>query len=108
MTAEIPPLEISSFIGHNKVTTTLTVYAHLINTDDHTRNIAALGAMASGPTPSYSGNFVPLHVRSVSVSVPTESLSSSQDFVGELPKQRQVGVLRVLGDALLERRRAVV
>jgi hypothetical protein len=30
---------------HNKVTTTLTVYAHLINTDDHTGNMAALGAL---------------------------------------------------------------
>lgn len=47
MTAELPRLEVSWFIGHNKVTTTLTVYAHLINTDDHTRNMAALGTMAT-------------------------------------------------------------
>jgi integrase len=47
--AGIPPLEISRFMGHAKVTSTLTVYAHLINTDDHAGNIAALGAMAAGP-----------------------------------------------------------
>jgi hypothetical protein len=60
VTAEIPPLEISWFIGHNKVTTTLTVYAHLINTDDQTGNMAALGTMAA-PKPTYGGNVVPLH-----------------------------------------------
>jgi integrase len=48
--AGIPPLEISRFMGHAKVTTTLTVYAHLINTDDHAGNMAALGALATGPT----------------------------------------------------------
>ena len=53
--------DISRFMGHNKVTTTLAVYAHLINTDDHSGNMAALGALATGPTPSYSGNVVPLH-----------------------------------------------
>jgi hypothetical protein len=26
------------------------VYAHLINTDDHAGNMAALGALATGPT----------------------------------------------------------
>lgn len=46
--AGIPPLEISRFMGHAKVTTTLTVYAHLINTDDHASNMAALGALATG------------------------------------------------------------
>jgi hypothetical protein len=61
VTAEIPPLEISWFIGHNKVTTTLTVYAHLINTDDHTGNMAALGALATpAATPTYGGNVIPL------------------------------------------------
>ncbi|MDT5231764.1 MAG: hypothetical protein QOI39_2264 [Mycobacterium sp.] len=35
-------------MGHAKVTTTLTVYAHLINTDDHASNMAALGALATG------------------------------------------------------------
>jgi hypothetical protein len=28
-------------MGHRDVQTTLTVYAHLINTDDHTGNMAA-------------------------------------------------------------------
>ena len=57
----MPPLEISRFMGDAKVTTTLTVYAHLINTDDHASNMAALGALATRPTPSYSENVVPLH-----------------------------------------------
>ena len=62
MTTEIPPLEISWFIGHNKVTTTLTVYAHLINTDDHNGNMAALGALAApAASPTYGGNVIPLH-----------------------------------------------
>jgi hypothetical protein len=34
-------------MGHRDVKTTLTVYAHLINTDDHTSNMAALGALAT-------------------------------------------------------------
>ena len=38
----------------------MTVYAHLINTDDHTENMAALGALAT-PKPTYTGNVVPLH-----------------------------------------------
>ena len=48
-------------MGHRDVKTTLTVYAHLINTDDHTGNMAALGALATPtPTPAY-GNVIPLH-----------------------------------------------
>ena len=43
----IPPFQLSRFMGHANVTTTLTVYAHLINTDDHAGNMAALGALAS-------------------------------------------------------------
>jgi hypothetical protein len=38
-------------MGHRDVKTTLTVYAHLINTDDHTGNMAALGAL--GKATSY-------------------------------------------------------
>jgi hypothetical protein len=34
---------------------------HLINTDDHASNTAAMGALATRPTPSYTGNVVPLH-----------------------------------------------
>ena len=57
--AGIPPLEISRFMGHAKVTTTLTVYAHLINTDDHSGNMAALGALTT-PKPKADGNVIPL------------------------------------------------
>jgi hypothetical protein len=35
--------------------------AHLINTDDHAGNMAALGALGTGPTPNYGGNVVALH-----------------------------------------------
>jgi hypothetical protein len=44
--AGIPPLEISRFMGHAKVTTTLTVYAHLF-ADDHSDAMSALDAMAA-------------------------------------------------------------
>lgn len=50
MAAGIPPLEISRFVGHNKVTTTSGIYAHLV-ADVHADAMAALGAMA-GPEPS--------------------------------------------------------
>jgi hypothetical protein len=46
-------------MGHRDVKTTLTVYAHLINTDDHAGNMAALGALAT-PKPKAS-NVIPLH-----------------------------------------------
>jgi integrase len=59
--AGLKPIDIAELMGHRDVKTTLTVYAHLINTDDHAGNMAALGALATGPTPSYSGNVVPLH-----------------------------------------------
>jgi hypothetical protein len=39
--AGIKPIDIAAMMGHRNVKTTLTVYAHLINTDD---NMAALGA----------------------------------------------------------------
>ncbi|WP_240498260.1 tyrosine-type recombinase/integrase [Williamsia sp. 1135] len=47
--AGITPLEIARFMGHAKVTTTLSVYAHLFE-DDHTDAMAALGAMGEHPT----------------------------------------------------------
>jgi hypothetical protein len=46
---------------HNKVTTTLTVYVHLINTDDHTGNMAALGALSAPAQKVYGGNVIQLH-----------------------------------------------
>jgi len=44
--AGIEPLKISRFVGHAKVTTTLGIYTHLFNTDDHADAMAALGAMS--------------------------------------------------------------
>jgi integrase len=54
--AGIPPLEIARFMGHAKVTTTLTVYAHLFE-DDHADAMDALGAMSK----QYGSNVVQLH-----------------------------------------------
>ncbi|MCP3811200.1 integrase [Mycobacteriaceae bacterium Msp059] len=45
-------------MGHAKVTTTLAVYAHLFNTDDHAEAMGALDAMAAAPI--YGENVVPL------------------------------------------------
>jgi hypothetical protein len=57
----IPPLHLSRFMGHAKVTTTLTIYIPLF-ADDYAETMVALGAMAAQkPTPSYGGNVVPLH-----------------------------------------------
>jgi integrase len=60
LAAGIRPIDIAELMGHRDVKTTLTVYAHLINTDDHTGNMAALGALAA-PKPLYAGNVVALH-----------------------------------------------
>lgn len=48
--AGIPSLQLSRFMGHAKVTTTLAVYTHLF-ADDHADAMAALDAM-TGPTPN--------------------------------------------------------
>ncbi len=48
-------------MGHRDVKTTLTVYAHLINTDDHTGNMAALGALAAPAQNPSCNNVIPLH-----------------------------------------------
>lgn len=45
LAAGIRPIDIAELMGHRDVKTTLTVYAHLINTDDHSGNMAALGAL---------------------------------------------------------------
>lgn len=47
LAAGIRPIDIAELMGHRDVKTTLTVYAHLINTDDHTGNMAALGALGN-------------------------------------------------------------
>jgi integrase len=57
LAAGIRPIDIAELMGHRDVKTTLTVYAHLINTDDHTGNMAALGALAA---PSYGDNVIQL------------------------------------------------
>lgn len=59
LAAGIRPIDIAELMGHRDVKTTLTVYAHLINTDDHTGNMAALGTLAA-PSPAYIGNVVAL------------------------------------------------
>lgn len=55
--AGIPPLEIARFMEHAKVTTTLSVYAHLFE-DDHTDAMPALGAVGHA---SGAENIVRLH-----------------------------------------------
>jgi hypothetical protein len=48
-------------MGHRDVKTTLIVYAHLINIDEHTGNMSALGALAvPAQKPNYQHVF-PLH-----------------------------------------------
>jgi integrase len=47
--AGISAMEISRFVGHSKVTTTLGIYAHLFESD-HSEAMTALGAMAESGT----------------------------------------------------------
>jgi integrase len=47
--AGLSALEVSRFMGHSKPTTTLAIYTHLFNTDDHADAMAALGAMVATP-----------------------------------------------------------
>jgi integrase len=42
--AGTPPLEISRFMGHSKITTTLSIYSHLFPSGSH-RALTALAAM---------------------------------------------------------------
>ena len=58
--AGIPPLELSRFMGHSKVATTLGIYTHLFNTDDHADAMAALGAIDQPA--AYGENVIPLRV----------------------------------------------
>jgi integrase len=62
LAAGIRPIDIAELMGHRDVKTTLTVYAHLINTDDHTGNMAALGALGGERA---VGNVVPLRPRNI-------------------------------------------
>ena len=61
MAAGIPPLELARFVRHAKVTTTLSVYAHLFE-DDYADAMAALGAMGT-PPPRQVDNVVPIKRR---------------------------------------------
>lgn len=54
--AGIPPLQLSRFMGHAKVTTTLAVYTHLFD-DDHAETMAALEAMSR---PTGATNVLPM------------------------------------------------
>ena len=56
--AGIPPLQISRFMGHAKVTTTLNTYSHLFQ-DDHSDATTALAALARLSAP----NVVPIRRR---------------------------------------------
>jgi integrase len=57
--AGIPSLQLSRFMGHAKVTTTLAIYTHLFD-DDHAHTMAALEAMSQ---PVTSTNVVRLRRR---------------------------------------------
>lgn len=57
--AGIPPLQLSRFMGHAKVTTTLAVYTHLFD-DDHAETMAALEAMSH---PVEAPNVLPMRRR---------------------------------------------
>jgi integrase len=57
--AGIKPLEISRFMGHAKLTTTLAVFTHLFD-DDHAETMAALEAMSR---PLDAPNVVPMRRR---------------------------------------------
>lgn len=61
LAAGIRPIDIAELKGHRDIKTTLTVYAHLINTDDHTGNMAALGALSAPARNINYGKVIPLH-----------------------------------------------
>lgn len=57
-----PPLEISRFAGHSTVTTTLTTYTHLFESD-HSAAMQALAAMDTGVANMANGNVAALDPR---------------------------------------------
>lgn len=61
LAAGLRPIHIAELVGHRDVKTTLTVYAHLIYTDDRTGNIAALGALGTAARKPHYGDVIPLH-----------------------------------------------
>ena len=58
--AGIPPLHLSRFMGHAKVTTTLAIYTHLFDGDHHAETMVALEAMSR---PVDAPNVVPMRRR---------------------------------------------
>jgi hypothetical protein len=79
------PIDIAALMGHRDVKTTLTVYAHLINTDDHAGNMAALGALsAPAAKPRYGGNVIPLHGSSRWSTRVTECVAHSGDGIANI------------------------
>lgn len=58
--AGIPPLQLSRFMGHAKVTTTLSIYTDLFD-DDHAETMAALEATSR---PAGGANVLPMRQRS--------------------------------------------
>ncbi|BDN80476.1 MULTISPECIES: tyrosine-type recombinase/integrase [Mycobacterium] len=58
--AGIPALQLSRFMDHAKITTTLAIYTHLFD-DDHAETMAALEAMSC---PVSAPNVVPMRRRS--------------------------------------------
>jgi integrase len=55
----IPSLQLSRFMGHAKITTTLDIYTHLFPDDDASGDMAALEAMSAPTAP----NVVPMRQR---------------------------------------------
>ncbi len=53
--------QVAEWMGHANPTTTELVYTHLYAKADHDDEMAALGALAAGPAPTYGGNVIPLH-----------------------------------------------
>lgn len=58
--AGIKPEKLSRRMGHSKITTTLSVYVHLLPDDDASSDMAALDAIGVERKPNY-GNVIPLH-----------------------------------------------
>ncbi len=54
------PIDIAALMGHRDVKTALTVYAHLISTDEHSGNMAALGALSAPVQNASYSNVIPL------------------------------------------------
>jgi Phage integrase family len=70
--AGVPIFEVSRFMGHAKLSTTESVYAHLLS-EDHSEAMAALGAMA-----------VPTGVRNQRDPAARVSLAHLSDFIAVL------------------------